>query len=111
MQVPLLRFGQEHAEVVDRSLDALDLAFFCAFDNECCAYDAVACCHIEVQLLSFFGYRQDWWGRECLLQVRECFGGFFRPLEFLSFPEQLIERQRAFSQPSDEATQGCESSS
>src|SRR3954468_16822848 len=111
VRVPLLRFCQEHAEVVDRSLHALALAFFCALDDECCAYHTVACCHVEVQLFSFFGYRQDRWGRECLLQVRECFAGFFGPLEFLSFPEQLVEWQRAFPQSADETTQGCESSS
>src|ERR1043165_784538 len=110
MRVPLLRFCQEHAEVVDRSPYALDLAFFCAVDDECCAYDAVACCHVEVQFFSFFGHRQDWWGRKCLLQVRECFAGFFSPLEFLSFPKQLVERRRAFSQSADETTQGCERS-
>src|SRR3954468_10925169 len=110
MRVPLLRFGQEHAEVVDRPLDALDLAFFCALDNECCAYDAVARCYVEVQFFSFLGHRQDWWSRECLLQVRECCAGFFGPFKFLSFPEQLVERHRAFSQSADETTQGCESS-
>src|SRR3954466_5225934 len=95
MRVPLLGFGQEHAEVVDWSLDALDLAFFCTFNNERCAYYTITCCHVEVYLLSFLGYRQDWWGRKCFLQVHECLSGFLRPLEFLSFPEQLIEGQRA----------------
>ena len=58
----------------------------------------------------FFGYYQDWWGRECLLQVRECIASFFGPLEFLSFFEQLVKWQRALSQSADEAAQGCESS-
>src|SRR3954471_6409541 len=111
MWVSLLGFCQEHAEVVDWPLYALDFAFFFTFDDECCAYHTVACCYVEVQLLSFFGHRQDRWGRECLLQVRECFAGFFSPLEFLSFSEQLVEWQCAFSQSADETTQGCEPSS
>src|SRR4051794_32851630 len=37
--------------------------------------------------------------------------GLIRPLEFLSFPEHLVEWQRAFSQSANEMTQGCESSS
>ena len=92
-------------------MDALDLAFFCALDDECCAYHSVVCCHIEVQLFSFFGHRQDRWSRECLFQVRECFASFFGPLKFFSFSEQLVEWQCTLSQSADETTRGCESSS
>src|SRR4051812_37556637 len=42
---------------------------------------------------SVFGHHQDWWSRERPFRVRECFAGFFGPLDFFSLSEQLVEWQ------------------
>ena len=48
MRVSLLGAGEDFAEVVDWSLDALHLAFFSALDDEYCTYNAASSGDVEV---------------------------------------------------------------